>query len=180
MQQRFAMAVARWMGTGAALAVLIAATPALAADGWQHFTGPGGAFTVDMPGRPIVTKKTKDTPNGAIPETIYHVDDNVSSVMVMDMDLTGSRITIDLHRIAQGLAGNGRIIVQTKPLTRDGYPGIFHVVTATDGNLMTDTAFVVDHHYYQVITVVPSHPAPALAARAARFTQSFHLPPGQH
>ncbi len=90
------------------------AWPAYSAERWREYTYPEDGFSASFPGKPVIVKrlsKTSQSPNRAVPERIYWVNEGgvIYSISVMDFTKAEADPDIAVGEVVSALTDLGRL-----------------------------------------------------------------------
>ena len=127
---------------------------------WREYSYPEAGFSASFPGKPLIAKrlsKTSQSPNGAVTERIYSVNERgvVYSVSVMDFTKVEADPDIAVGEVVSALTGLGRLAFDESIYT-DSMHGREIVAIGNDGTRYTDGIFYVRRLLYQMKVVYPA------------------------
>jgi len=162
-----------------ALPLILFAAGAFADTGWLAFRDPDGAFTVDLPATPTVTRDSVKGDNGQpVPMLEYSVDRGSNGMFVIVSDLStfslGDGGTV-INNAANGIKKLGVSVLSDTTANLDGQVGRELQVVDKDGNHISDRIFFVDKRLYQIMYVLGPTADTAGGADVRRFDGSFHF-----
>jgi hypothetical protein len=139
---------------------LLWTAPAHSAENWREYTYPDAGFSASFPGKPLILRrrsKTSQSPDGAVSERIYSVNQRgvVYSVSVMDFTKVEADPDSAVGEVVSALMGLGRLAYDESIYT-DSMHGREIVVIGGDGTRYTDGIFYVRRLLYQMKVVSPA------------------------
>ena len=159
---------------------LVLTAPAYSAESWREYTYPEDGFSASFPGRPVIVRrlaKTSQSPNRAVPERIYSVNEGgvIYSISVMDFTKAEADPDIAVGEVASALKGLGRLAFDESIYT-DSMHGREIVVIGDDGTSYTGGIFYVRQLLYQMKVVYPAvNNDPAGSSGISLFLTQFHF-----
>src|SRR5258708_34890723 len=133
------------------------AWPAYSAERWREYTYPEDGFSASFPGKPVIVKrlsKTSQSPNRAVPERIYWVNEGgvIYSISVMDFSKAEADPDIAVGEVVSALVGLGRLACDEAFYTDSMHGGAI-VVIGVDGTSYIGAIFYVSRGPYQTTVV---------------------------